>query len=314
MTLAVTALSHSPLIGVGDPSPELTAGLETQFDVARAFVRDYDPELVVIFGPDHYNGFFYDLMPAFAIGAGTCQGVGDYGTSTAPFDIPAGLADGAAAAILAAGVDIAVSKRMNVDHGIVQPLQILFGEVNTVPTIPVFINSVAAPLAPFSRVRALGTALGNYLAGLDQRVLLVGSGGLSHDPPVPTWAAADEAARRMLTDNRNPPPEARALRQQRTIASAKAFAAGEGNLRDLNPEWDNAFLDLLEAGNLPAVDAWSNEQVIETGGGSAHEVRTWIAAYSALAAAGPYEVRSRFYQAIPELIAGFAVTTAAPAA
>lgn len=314
MSLAVTALSHSPLIGVGDPPKDLIAGLEKQFDVARAFVRDYDPELVVVFGPDHYNGFFYDVMPAFAIGTGTCQGVGDYDTSTTPFDIPEDLADGAAEAILTAGVDIAVSKRMNVDHGIVQPLQILFGEVNTVPTIPVFVNSVAAPLAPFSRIRQLGAAIGKYLAGLDRRVLLIGSGGLSHDPPVPTWAAANEAARKLLIDNRNPAPEARALRQQRTIEAAKAFAAGAGNIRDLNPDWDNAFLDILATGNLETVDGWSNEQVIEAGGGSAHEVRTWIAAYSALAAAGPYEIRSRFYQAIPELIAGFAVTTAAPAA
>ncbi|MQY21719.1 2,3-dihydroxyphenylpropionate/2,3-dihydroxicinnamic acid 1,2-dioxygenase [Nocardia sp. RB20] len=47
------------------------------------------------------------------------------------------------------------------------------------------------------------------------------------------------------------------------------------------------------------------------GGGSAHEVRTWIAAYAALAAGGSYELEYRFYEAIPEWIAGFAVTTAA---
>ena len=22
------------------------------------------PELIVVFGPDHYNGFFYDMMPS----------------------------------------------------------------------------------------------------------------------------------------------------------------------------------------------------------------------------------------------------------
>jgi 2,3-dihydroxyphenylpropionate 1,2-dioxygenase len=46
------------------------------------------------------------------------------------------------------------------------------------------------------------------------------------------------------------------------------------------------------------------------GGGSAHEVRTWIAAYASLAATGKYEMTSRFYEAIPAWIAGFAVTTA----
>ena len=47
------------------------------------------------------------------------------------------------------------------------------------------------------------------------------------------------------------------------------------------------------------------------GGGSAHEVRTWIAAFASLAAGGAYEMSNRFYDAIPEWIAGFAVATAA---
>jgi 2,3-dihydroxyphenylpropionate 1,2-dioxygenase len=46
------------------------------------------------------------------------------------------------------------------------------------------------------------------------------------------------------------------------------------------------------------------------GGNSAHEVRTWIAAYASLAATGPYEPRSRFHEPIPERIAEFTVTTA----
>ena len=45
-------------------------------------------------------------------------------------------------------------------------------------------------------------------------------------------------------------------------------------------------------------------------GNSAHEVRTWVAAYNALRAAGEYTVTSEYYRPIPELIAGFGVTTA----
>jgi hypothetical protein len=36
------------------------------------------------------------------------------------------------------------------------------------------------------RISALGETLGRYLAGLDKRVLLIGSGGLSDKLPVPT--------------------------------------------------------------------------------------------------------------------------------
>ncbi len=53
---------------------------------------------------------------------------------------------------------------MDVDHGTVQPLQKLFGDATAKPVIPVFINSVATPLGPLRRVRALGAAVG-HLSG-----------------------------------------------------------------------------------------------------------------------------------------------------
>lgn len=68
--------------------------------------------------------------------------------------------------------------------------------------------------------------------------------------------------------------------------------------------------DAPTSGNLTTIDSWTNEWFERDAGGSAHEVRTWIAAHSSLAAFGPDTVRSRFYRAIPEWIAGFAVTTA----
>jgi 2,3-dihydroxyphenylpropionate 1,2-dioxygenase len=52
MTLAVCCASHSPLLELTDPDPELTADVETAFATARDFVRDYDPELVIVFAPD----------------------------------------------------------------------------------------------------------------------------------------------------------------------------------------------------------------------------------------------------------------------
>jgi len=60
------------------------------------------------------------------------------------------------------------------------------------------------------------------------------------------------------------------------------------------------------------VDSQPNDWFVEQGGHSAHEVRTWLAAYAALAAQGPYDVLSTYYRAIPEWFAGFATTTALP--
>ena len=68
MTLALCSMSHSPLLELSQPPAELAADVETAFAAARTFIAEYDPELVVVFGPDHYNGFFYELMPPFCVG------------------------------------------------------------------------------------------------------------------------------------------------------------------------------------------------------------------------------------------------------
>jgi 2,3-dihydroxyphenylpropionate 1,2-dioxygenase len=214
--------------------------------------------------------------------------------------------------VLAAGIDVAVSEDMQVDHGFVQPLTVLFPAVTAVPVVPVFINCVADPLGPAVRSRLLGAAVGDAVRGLGRRVLVLGSGGLSHDPPVPRLSEASPEVVQRLTHGRNPTREQRAQRERGTVAAAEDFANGAGPYRALNPDWDALVLRSLAAGDFAAVDERPNEWFVEEGGHSAHEVRTWIAAYAALAAQGPYEVRSSYYRAIPEWFAGFATTTAVP--
>ncbi|MGU3501161.1 3-carboxyethylcatechol 2,3-dioxygenase [Mycobacterium sp. C31M] len=303
-------MSHSPLLSLPGPGAELLDDIHAQLERAKAFVAEFDPELVVVFSPDHYNGFFYRLMPPFCIGT-AASGVGDYGTRSGPLPVAAETAAAMAAAVWDSDVDVSLSAAMDVDHGTVQPLDILFGD-DTPPIVPVFINSVATPLGPLKRVRALGSAIGAYLSGLDKRVLLLGSGGLSHDPPVPTLATAPPAALERIVGGAPMTPEGRAARQQAVIAAAHDFAHGESPLQPLNPDWDAAFLDLLDGNRLAEVDGWRNEWIAAEAGNSAHEVRTWVAAFAALAAHGGYQTEQRYYRAAPELIAGYAIRTAVP--
>jgi 2,3-dihydroxyphenylpropionate 1,2-dioxygenase len=307
--IALCCMSHSPLLNLPGPPAELLDDINNHLAEARDFVTDFDPELVVIFAPDHYNGFFYRLMPPFCIGS-AATGVGDYGTHTGPLDVPAALADDMAAAVWDAGVDVALSAAMDVDHGTVQPLEVLFGAADSRPVIPVFVNSVATPLGPLHRVRALGAAIGGFLGSLGKRVLIVGSGGLSHDPPVPTLATAPPAALERIVGGAPMTPQGRAARQEAVIAAARDFARGHSPLQPLNPQWDHALLDLLDTNRLAEVDAWSNEWIAREAGNSAHEIRTWVAAFAALAAQGEYRTEQRYYRAAPELIAGFAIRTA----
>lgn len=316
MPLALCCMSHSPLLNLPGPSQDLLDEIESALTDARDFVRAYDPELVVIFSPDHYNGFFYKTMPPFCIGT-AAEGVGDYGTQTGALDVAAEIATACTTAVLAAGVDVAMSASMEVDHGTVQPLQKLFGDAASRPVVPIFINSVATPLGPLWRSRALGTAVGEFLATApqtrDKRVLVIGSGGLSHDPPVPTLATAPPAALDRIVRGVPMSAEQRLARQDAVIAAAQQFAHGEGNLRPLNPDWDASLLEILDDGRLADLDGWSNTFIATEGGNSAHEIRTWVAAFAALTAVGPYRTEQRFYRAAPDLIAGFAIRTAVPA-
>ncbi len=311
MVLALCCMSHSPLLNLPGPSQDLLDEIEGAIAQAREFVRDYDPELVVIFSPDHYNGFFYKVMPPFCIGT-SANGVGDYGTYAGPLDVPENLAADCANAVLGAGVDVAVSASMDVDHGTVQPLEKLFGDATSRPVIPIFVNAVAVPLGPLHRCRALGAAVGNYLATLDKRVLVLGSGGLSHSPPVPTLASAPPAVLERIVHGQPMTSQQRQARQVAVMDAAKSFAAGESALQPLNPAWDNRFLEIIDSGRLSELDEWSNLFVAHEGGSSAQEIRTWVAAFAALDAAGPYRTTSRYYKPAPELIAGFAIRTAVP--
>ena len=62
-------------------------------------------------------------------------------------------------------------------------------------------------------------------------------------------------------------------------------------------------------GHLSPLDGWAPDWMEQVAGHSAHEVRTWIAGYAALGAAGRYTVQYSYYRPIRELIAGFGLTT-----
>lgn len=312
MSVYLHCLSHTPLVGHVDPDASVLAEVDARVAAARERIARFEPELVILFAPDHYNGFFYDLMPPFCIGA-QAHAIGDFGSAAGPLEVPRSLAEDCAAAVLAAGVDVALSYRMQVDHGFAQPLEQLLGGLDRCPVIPVFVNAVAAPLPSFQRARRLGEAIGAYARGLDRRVLLLGSGGLSHQPPVPDLASADaHLADRLLGSGRQLPADERQARQRRVIDAARRFVEDPRSLHPLNPDWDLRFMETLAEGRIAELDALGNAELSALAGRSSHEVKTWVAAFAALSAFGPYRVHDRYYRPIPEWIAGFGAIGAQP--
>jgi 2,3-dihydroxyphenylpropionate 1,2-dioxygenase len=293
------------------PPIDVLARVDVALEQAKAFVREQKPDLVVMFAPDHYNGFFYDMMPPFCLG-GKAEALGDFNTPKGTLSVDHDAAWQIHQDLLADGIDMPISEKMIVDHGFAQPLDILFGGLAAVSVVPVFINSVAYALGPVERIRLMGEAVGRSVQKMtDRNVMVIGSGGLSHDPPVPRYVGAPSRIQEALTDGRDISPEGRARVEERTIAAARAFAKDEADyMQPLNQEWDNRFMDILASGRIHEIDAWTNEYFVQQAGNSSHEVRTWVAAYSAMNVQGPYDVNYRFYEEIKEWIAGFAVTTA----
>jgi len=268
---------------------------------ARALAA-FDPELVVIFGSDHYSGQHMRLMPAFAI-AQAAEAIGDDGGFPGKLDVPAELSLACAAYVIEAGFDVATSYAMEVDHGFSAALTHFTGAVDARPTIPVFINCLAAPRPTFRRCRMLGEAIGQFIAQTGKRTAFIGSGGLSHSTGdiFPQMAeAAEQRTHDYILHGGTRGELTRAkwlgeLHDGLQIVNELLLDRVPG-VGDIKPEWDEAFVGLFAAGDMTAFDAWSDADVLRDGGNGAGEVRMWIAAAAAAQAAGAGPVQIDFFE------------------
>ena len=310
MIVGSICLSHSPLKDRNRADPAVEARFDASVAKAAAFVEEQSPDLTIIFYPDHVNGFSYGLLPPFCIGIEGAS-IGDYGTAAGALEIPEDRALDLAQSVLAFGVDTAISYSMNVDHGAAQPLEWLSERHPLVRVIPTFVNCAAPPLPTFKRARALGAAVGAWAARVPERVLIIGSGGLSHDPPVPAMATASPEVRNRLIKGSSLNHAQRYQRQNRAHGEGSAMALRKSSLLPANPEWDRMILDALAGGDLTILDRTDHDAITAAGGRGGHEVRTWLAA---LAALGPgYAATELFYEAVDQWITGMAILQVLPA-
>ena len=317
MAVKLICASHSPLMEFASPQEQRKEQVvRDTFAKLAAEVKAYDPTLIITFGPDHFNGFFYDLMPSFCVGIrATAAGDWDYGKEHPELNVPEATALQLVRRVLDEGVDVAYSYRMQADHGVTQPLHFLCdGQLNRYPTIPIFINGAAAPMPTTKRTLALGRAVGQFIQSLNlenERVLILGTGGLSHDPPTPQMGSVPAEVEEFLICGRNPTAESRNNRQAKIIAVGQKLAAGDMSVAvPLNPEWDRALLETLAKADFAVIEAMTEADIRRDGGRGGQEVRSWMAAFAALHALGEYQMTTHCYEAISEWIAGFGIVSA----
>lgn len=310
--MSITAMlcaSHSPLLYCYKKEPKDWAALQDNFRKRAEAVAEFEPELVIAFGSDHFNGFFLKMMPAFCIGL-SAEAESDIGGFPGVLDVPGVLATDCVDYLRQNDVDVSVSYSMTIDHAFSQTIHNMTGAVDSYPLVPVFINSISKPYVPFRRSRILGEVVGRFVKTLEKRVLLLASGGMSHHParyyPEPGQAEKAVAAWQ-LSGGENAASLARTEWLERLDRmhheGAEMIARGERTAKDmrLNPEMDQAFLDILCAGDLEKFDDWEAENVIQEAGIGFMELHSWIAAAAAQHAAGGNKPVVDFYSVAPEI-------------
>jgi 2,3-dihydroxyphenylpropionate 1,2-dioxygenase len=310
--------SHTPLTNVkGMVSPETEAPVRESLAALRQRTTEFAPDLVVQFGSDHNSGLNLGLMPAFLV-AIRAKALGDYYTSKGQITVDEANARALVSHLHSSGVDVATSYDLTVDHGFTWVLDEILGGINEVPVIPIFTNCGGDLRPPFRRSLALGHAVGEFLRDSmpDSRVLILSSGGLSHDPDLPQFLTATPEVQQRMIEGIDWNEEALLLRTERLVGAGKAFERGETKLRALNPDWDREILELLRTGDLEAIGAMEDQEVIREGGRGGAEIRNWLAAFAAIRAygGGHYDADVVCYRDIPAWIIGFGIMHAQAAA
>jgi Catalytic LigB subunit of aromatic ring-opening dioxygenase len=163
------------------------------------------PDVLLIYTDDHFNTFFLDNFPTFAIGIAdqTCGPNDQTAMPSYRVEVEGALASHVRAEAIGDGFDVSLAQAFELDHSIMVPLHFLTPDME-VPIVPFFINGLAPPLPSSQRCYVLGQAVRTAIDGWPQgkRVAVIGSGSFSLEiggpriplgeragTPDPQWAA-----------------------------------------------------------------------------------------------------------------------------
>lgn len=201
---------HDPVMFVAPEAPQESVAQRMwgAFATCAQRLAQLDATSVVIIGADHYMLFGTGCLPQYLIGTGDIDG---------PIDALPGLRRGVIpdsqklASFIAEhgkdnGFDWAVGRAFTVDHAVAIPNQLIVEPVRAqgqrMGTIPVYLASGVDPFIKMQRAIALGGAIKAAIEASpdDERVVVIGSGGISHWVGVPEMGKVNEAFDREIMD------------------------------------------------------------------------------------------------------------------
>jgi len=157
------------------------------FIPVHRWLAEAKPDVAVVIYNDHGLNFFLDKMPTFAIGAAHEYHNADEGWGVPTPRVFKGeqkLSWHIIDSLVADEFDLTTCQEMLFDHAGITALDLLWPGHGPSPitTVPIVINAVQPPLPTPKRCYKLGQALGRAIRSYPQdlKVLVIGSGGLSH--------------------------------------------------------------------------------------------------------------------------------------
>ncbi len=189
--LGAVTTSHVPAIGNA-----IAKGLQDDpywkpffkgWEGVHQWLAKTKPDVAVVVYNDHGLQFFLDKLPTFAVGAAPEYRNADEGwglPTLPPYRGNTDLSWHMIESLVADEFDITTCQEMVVDHAFTLPLKLMWpaAEACPVATVPVAVNTVQHPLPTPMRCYKFGRALGRAIASYpeDLKVVLLGTGGLSH--------------------------------------------------------------------------------------------------------------------------------------
>src|SRR5919199_2424230 len=171
------------------------------FEQVSKWLEQLDPDRLLVVYNDHMDEFFLDAYPTFALGVAETYPVADEGFGARPFPpLPGDASMGwhIARSLVADEFDPTICQTMEVDHGVISPLPMVdFSEGENawrIPIVPLAVNVILHPLPTPRRCWKLGQALRRAILSYpeDLSVVVVGTGGLSHQLPGPRLGEGEE--------------------------------------------------------------------------------------------------------------------------
>jgi protocatechuate 4,5-dioxygenase beta chain len=186
--------SHVPAIGAaidnGRTEEPYWKRVFSGFVKSQEWMAKTKPDVAIVVYNDHASAFSVDFIPTFALGCAAEFPPADEGWGRRPVPVVKGhpeLAAHIAQSVILDEFDLTVVNKMEVDHGLTVPLNLLCGKKEPheewpFRVIPLAVNVVMYPPPTGHRCFMLGRAIKKAVESYpeDLKVVIFGTGGLSH--------------------------------------------------------------------------------------------------------------------------------------